>query len=165
MSQLSRTFAQFAMGLVVSMAAGGCATSSDLEALKVDLTRKLDAQTTKLRGDIGKLHDEAKSLRTEMQTLRTQVGSFQPDIKRMVEVQNEQDIMRTLMAKELTSAITNTRKAMDNYSANITTLGSDIRSLNAALRGSYELDEEALKGRLRAVEEMKRRLGLLETRQ
>ncbi len=165
MHQLSRTFAKFAMALVVSMVGGGCATSSDLEALKIDLTRKLDAQTTKLRGDIGKLHDEAKSLRTEVQTLRTQVGSFEPDIKRMVEVQNEQDIMRGLMAKEVTTAIANTRKAMETYNANITTLGSDIRSLNTALRGSYELDEEALKGRLRAVEEMKKRLGLLEPRQ
>ena len=69
----------------------------------------------------------------------------------MVEVQNEQDIMKGLMAKELTT--------------NITMLGSEIRSLKAALRGSYELDEETLKGRLRAVEEMKKRLGLLETRQ
>ena len=164
MKQLSRTFAQFAMGLVVSLVAGGCATSSDLEALKVDLTRKLDAQTTRLKGEMGKLYDEAKSLRTEVQTLRTQVGSIQPDMQRMVEVQNEQDIMRGLMAKELTTAIEDTRKAMDNYNANITTLGSEIRSLNTALRGNYEIDEETLKGRLRAVEEMKKRLGLLETR-
>jgi predicted nucleic acid-binding Zn-ribbon protein len=47
----------------------------------------------------------------------------------------------------------------------VTTLGTEIRSLTATMRGSYELEEAALKDRLRTVEEMKKRLVPLEARQ
>jgi septal ring factor EnvC (AmiA/AmiB activator) len=158
-------FARFAMAIAVSLLPVGCATSSDLEALKADLTKKLDAQTKNLRGETGKLHDQTHSLRTDMQTLRAQVSKLEPDIKRMLEVQNEQDVMRSLMVKEFTAALANNRKAIEGYGANMATLGLEVRSLNAAVRGSYELDEDALKSRLRTVEEMKKRLSPLETRQ
>ena len=158
-------FAPFAIGILISICAAGCATSSDLDALKVDLTRKLDAQTTKLRGEATKTCDETKSLRNDMQTAAAKVSAIEHDIRKVLDVQSEQDVMRGLMVREVTTALANTRKAMEGYGANIATLGSEVRSLQAAVQGSYELDEDVLKSRLRSVEEMKKRLGSVGTRQ
>jgi predicted nucleic acid-binding Zn-ribbon protein len=47
----------------------------------------------------------------------------------------------------------------------VTTLGTEIRSLTSTMLGSYELEEGALKGRLQAIEQIKKRLGPLEASQ
>jgi archaellum component FlaC len=195
---------QAGIGLVVSLLAAGCATSSDLQKLNLDLAQKLDAQTKTLRAETSSLRDQAKSFKTELESLRAQVGTFQFETRTALERLNEQEVMRQQILNELTASAANTKKTMEGYGATslerfgkietmtretakqlqtvqqsvsgfsgrieqlpslVTTLGTEVRSLTATLLGSYELEEAALKDRLRAVEDMKKRLRPLEARQ
>jgi hypothetical protein len=54
---------------------------------------------------------------------------------------------------------------MEQLPSLVTTRGTGVRSITATLLGSHELEEAALKDRLLAVEEMKKRLRPLEAHQ
>jgi chromosome segregation ATPase len=54
---------------------------------------------------------------------------------------------------------------MEQLPAQISALSGDLRALTDTLWGTYALEEAALKDRLKALDEMKRRLKPLEARQ
>ena len=54
---------------------------------------------------------------------------------------------------------------IDHLPSLVSTLGTEVRSLTETLRGTYELEEGGLRDRLRAVEEMKKRLRPFEASQ
>lgn len=202
MKQLSRSaLLQMGTVIVVSWLAAGCATSSDLEMLNLDLSKKLDAQTRTMRAETGSLRDQVKSFKTELENLRAQVGTFQLDTRSALEVLKEQEVMNGQILHELSTVTTNTKKTVEGYDIRdqerfrriegmtgeaakqlqtvqqvvsgfsgriehlpslVTALGTEVRSLTETLMGNYELEEAALKDRLRVVEEMKKRFRPLQ---
>lgn len=192
------------VGVVFSLLAAGCATSSDLQKFNLDLTQKLEAQTRTLRAETSSLGDQVKSFKTELESLRAQIGTFHLETRTALERMSEQQVIRDQIVKEFTARVTNAKKAMEGYGAKslerfdkieamtgeaakqlqtlqqavsdssrgmeqlpslVTTLGMEVRSLTATLLGNYELEEAALKDRLRAVEAMKKGLKPVEARQ
>lgn len=167
---------QVGTGIVVAWLASGCATSSDLERLNLELSQKLDAQTKAMRAETSSLRDQTKSFKTELENLRAQVGTFQLDTRSALELLKEQEVMSSQILNELSTVTTSLKKTVEGYDARasgfrsrmeqlpplVTTLGTEVRSLTETLAGNYELEEAALKDRLRVVEEMKKRFKPLQ---
>lgn len=188
-------------GVVLSWLAAGCATSSDLEMLNLELSKKLDAQTRTMRAETGSLREQVKSFKGELENLRAQVGTFQLDTRSALELLKEQEVMNGQILHELSTVTTSTRKTIEGYATKmqdqsgkiesmtgevttqlqsvqqavsgvkgrieqfpplVTALGTEVRSLTETLMGNYELEEAALKDRLRVVEEMKKRFRPLQ---
>ncbi len=191
-------------GIVVSLLAAGCVTSSDLEQLDRNLSQKMDAQSRAMRSEVSSLLGRVKTLSTETEGLRAQVRTFQLDTSAALELVNEQGVIREQALRDLSTVTISTKREVEGYSAKarehfgrieemtgeatkqirtvqqivsgfsgridqlpplVSALGTEVRSLTETLLGSYELEEVALRDRLRAVEEMKKRLRPLEARQ
>ena len=180
MKQLSRSaFLQVGTGIVMAWLAAGCATSSDLEMMNLDLSKKLDAQTRTMKAETGSLREQVKSFKTELENLRAQVGTFQLDTRAALELLKEQEVMSGQIVHELSTVTAGLKRTVEGYDARassfrsrmeqlpplVTTLGTEVRSLTETLLGNYELEETALKDRLRVVEEMKRRFRPLQAHQ
>lgn len=54
---------------------------------------------------------------------------------------------------------------IDHFPSLVSALGAEVRSLTETLRGTYELEEGGLRDRLRAIEEMRKRLRPFEASQ
>lgn len=191
-------------GIVVSLLAAGCVTSSDLEKLDQNLTKKLDAQTRSMRSEVSSLREQVKTVSTETGDLRAQMRTFQLDTSAALELVKEQGVISEQALRDLSTVSISTKREVEGYGAKarehfgkieemtgeatkqirtvqqvvsgfsgridqlpslVSALGIEIRSLTETLLGSYELEEVALRDRLRAVEEMKKRLRPLEARQ
>lgn len=191
-------------GMVVSLLAAGCATSSDLEKLNQNLSQKMDAQSRAMRSEVSSLRDQVKSLSTETEGLRAQVRTFQLNTSAALELVKEQGVIKEQGLRDLSTAIISTKREVEGYGAKaqehfgrieeitgeatkqirtvqqvvsgfsgridqlpplVSALGTEVRSLTGTLLGSYELEEVGLRDRLRAVEEMKKRLRPLEAQQ
>ena len=191
-------------GMVVSLLAAGCATSSDVEKLDRNLSQKMDAQSKAMRSEVNSLREEVKNVSAETEGLRTQVRTFQLDTSAALELVKEQGVIREQALRDLSTVTVSTRKELEGYGTKarehfgkieemtgevtkqiraiqqvvsgfsgridqlpplVSALGTEVRSLTETLLGSYELEEVALRDRLRAVEEMKKRLRPLEARQ
>lgn len=101
-------------GVVMAWLVTGCATYEDLEMMNLNLTKKLDAQTTIIRAETGNLREQVKSSKTDLENLRAQVGTFQSAL----ELLKEQEVMNMQILRELSTITTNTKKTVE---------GSDIR--------------------------------------
>lgn len=78
------------------------------------------------------------------------------------------EVMTGEAAKHLQTVqktILDTNGRVEQLPSLVTTLGMEVHTLTATLAGSYELEEAALKERLQAVGEMKKRLRPLEAHQ
>lgn len=188
-------------GIILSFVTVGCATSSDLDKLYLDLNSRLKVQTRTIQAETSRMRDETKAFRTEMGELRSEVDTFHAEMKKALDRLNEQEIMTDQIVKKLNMNSENTRRAMEGYGTKslerfgkieamtgeaskqlqviqhavsdsngriqqlpslVSTLGTEIHSLTTTLLGSYELEEAALKDRLRTIEQMKKRLSPLE---
>lgn len=191
-------------GMVVSLLAAGCATSSDLEKLDRNLSQKMDTQSRAMRLEVNSLREQVKNVSAETEGLRAQVRTFQLDTSAALELVKEQGVIREQALRDLSTVTVSTRRELEGYGTKarehfgkieemtgevtkqirtvqqvvsgfsgridqlpplVSALGTEVRSLTETLLGSYELEEVALKDRLRAVEEMKKRLRPLEARQ
>ncbi|NGZ10931.1 MAG: hypothetical protein CV088_16360 [Nitrospira sp. LK70] len=115
MTQLSRSvFLQVGTGVVLAWLVTGCATYEDLEMMNLNLTKKLDIQTTIIRAETGSLREQVKSSKTELENLRAQVGAFESAL----ELLKQQEVTNTQILRELSTVAINTKKEME---------GSDIR--------------------------------------
>ncbi|WHZ17514.1 MAG: hypothetical protein OJF52_004366 [Nitrospira sp.] len=192
------------VGMVFSLLAAGCATSSDVEKLDRNLSHKMDAQSKAMRSEVNSLHEQVKNVSAVTEGLRTQVRTFQLDTSAALELVKEQGVIREQALRDLSTVTVSTRRELEGYGTKarehfgkieemtgevtkqiraiqqvvsgfsgridqlpplVSALGTEVRSLTETLLGSYELEEVALRDRLRAVEEMKKRLRPLEARQ
>lgn len=166
-------------GIVVSLLAAGCVTSSDLAKLDQSMAQKLDAHAKAQRAEMGSLREQVKTLRTEAESLRAQVGALQLNTPAALETLKEQDVINEQALRDLSTITVSTKKEVEGYAAKarehfgkidhfpslVSALGTEIRSLTETLRGNYELEEGGLRDRLRAVEELKKRLRPFEASQ
>ena len=118
MKQRSRSaLLQMGTGIVMTWLAAGCATSSDLEMLNLDLSKKLDAQTRSMRAETGSLRDQVKSFKTELENLRAQVGTFQLDTRASLESLKEQEVMSSQILNELSTVTTSLKRVIGALSS------------------------------------------------
>lgn len=125
MKQLSRSvFLQVGTGVVMAWLVTGCATSGDLETMNLNLTKKLDAQTSTIRVETGGLREQVKSSKTELENLRAQIRTFQSALDQVggfqsaLESLKAQEVTNTKILRELSTITTNTKQTVE---------GSDIR--------------------------------------
>ncbi len=88
-------------------------------------------------------------------------AAAQEELKKLEAVTG--DASRQVQA--LQQVVSTVSARMDQLPAQVSALSGDLRALTDALLGTYALEEAALKDRLRALDEMKRRLKPLEARQ
>ncbi|MBS0180873.1 MAG: hypothetical protein JSS39_00595 [Nitrospira sp.] len=125
MKQLSRSvFLQVGTGVVMAWLVTGCATSGDLETMNLNLTKKLDAQTSTIRVETGGLREQVKSSKTELENLRAQIRTFQSALDQVggfqsaLESLKAQEVTNTKILREISTITTNTKQTVE---------GSDIR--------------------------------------
>lgn len=173
MKQLSRNVLQVGTGVVAAWLVAGCATTWDLEQMDQRLTKKLDAQTRTIRMEASDLHERIKSFKSELGNLSAQVNTVTTDTKKTMDsydTRNQERFRRIeMMTGETTRQLQAVQQTVSGFSGRIehlpsqvTALGTEVRSLTEALMGNYELEEAAIKDRLRVVKEMKSKLRPLQ---
>lgn len=125
MKQLPRNvLLQVGTGVVMAWLMTGCATYEDVAMMNLNLTKKLDAQTTIIKAETGSLREQVKSSKTELENLRAQVRTFQSALDQVagfqsaLELLKAQEVLNTQILRELSTITTNTKKTVE---------GSDIR--------------------------------------
>lgn len=165
---------------------------ADLSGLRAQLRTVQDDQE-KLHRELTKTHEVLKAaVRSELDDLRTQVERLQLETKAALEemttsvaqtaqtstelkaeaARNKQDLGRIeAFAADASKQLPSLHQGLSTLGGRIeqlpslvTGLGAEMRSLTETLVGTYELEEVALKDRLKALELVKKRLKPIEAR-
>ena len=118
----------------------GCATTSDLEKVDQGLTRKL--------------RNLDNTLQAQIQGLRRDLKNVQGSQEQLVAAITD-EIDRRLLGIEHTVA------EVERLPSLVSDLGTEMDALRQTLFQTYELEEAALRDRLKALEQFRRRLELV----
>lgn len=171
------------MGVVLFLAAAGCATSSDLERLEQGLAKKLEAQSKASQAEMSGLRmkleivqtaqekqqrelvrklDEIWSMvRTEGDVIGTQVGVIQNQTTAVLDEVKKSEAATGEVRSQLNSVqrgLSTVSGNMERIAPLLTTVGGELRSLAQTLLGAYSLEEAALRDRLKGLEQLRRQL-------
>lgn len=165
---------------------------AEISGLRAQLRAVQDDQE-KLQRELTKTHEALKAaVRTELDGLRTQVGGLQLETKAALEdmrtslaqtaqtatelkaeaARNKQELGRIeALAAEASKQLQSLQQGVsalggrfEQLPSLVTSLGAEMRSLTETLAGTYELEEAALKDRLKALEQVKKHLKPIEAR-
>lgn len=111
-------------GIVVSLLAAGCVTSSDLAKLDQSMAQKLDAHAKAQRAEMGSLREQVKTLRTEAESLRAQVGALQLNTRAALETLKEQEVINEQALRDLSTIMVSTKKEVEGYAAKLVNISA-----------------------------------------
>ncbi len=143
------------MGLILLLGGMGCATTSDLEKLNQGLTQKLESLDTSVQTQMADLRTEL------MEDIKSEAAST-----RRAQTEQAEERARALARIEaLTDKLNKQLESVQQAVAPVAELPSYLSGLSAkmqsigqALLGNYELEEAALRERLKILEQARKRL-------
>lgn len=131
---------RMSIGLIFLLIGMGCATTSDLEEVNQGLTQKLEALDS---------------------TLRTQVADLRTDFKTAQATQEQSIAALTEETNKRLSSIEQAVVKVEHLPSLLAHLGAEMQALKRTLFATYELEEVALRERLKALAEFRRNLDQL----
>ncbi len=129
--------ARMSLGLIFLLAGMGCASTSDLKQLDQGLSQKLETLDGKLQTQVGDLRTD---LKTAQAAQETSLAALSDEINRRLH--------------SIEQAVAN----VQHLPSLVTNLGAKIRAFRRTLFETYELEEVALRNRLKALEQFRIRL-------